>query len=154
MEVRQPRSQRRNIHPDKKEGLRRAAGWTGLLARHQMADRMVPYLCADKWGGTTGKQDGLCNQGFQRGKRKLQKPLAVKTCGGCNSRRNSQPRRRACWTDSRGPRMYTNPPARNQHQKGPICLQVAGGVTESRQELSMQHCSLSDPSPTYNTTMQ
>ena len=30
-----------------------------------------------------------------------------------------------------GPRMYTNPPNQNQHQKGPSCLWGAGEVTKS-----------------------
>ena len=42
----------------------------------------------------------------------------------------------------------------NQHQKGPTCLWVAEEVTESWLRVSKQHCSLSDPSTTYSTTMQ
>ena len=53
-----------------------------------------------------------------------------------------------------GPRMYTNPPTRNQHQKGPICLWVVVEVTETSGELSKQHRSLSDPFPTYSTIMK
>ena len=45
-------------------------------------------------------------------------------------------------------------PPGNQHQKGPICLWVEREVTESQQEMNKQHCSLSDPSLTYSTTMQ
>ena len=44
-------------------------------------------------------------------------------------------------------------PPGNQHQKGPICLWVAGEVTKS-QEPSKWHCSLSDPCPTYSATIQ
>ena len=47
----------------------------------------------------------------------------------------------------------THPPG-NEHQKGPICLWVAGDVTESCQELSKWYCSLSDPPPSYSTTKQ
>ena len=41
----------------------------------------------------------------------------------------------------------THPPG-NQHQKGPVCLWIAGEVSGS------QHGSLSVPSPTYSTTRQ
>ena len=39
-----------------------------------------------------------------------------------------------------------NHPLRNQHQKGPICLWVAGEVIQSQQKA--EHCSLLDP-PTH-----
>ena len=46
-----------------------------------------------------------------------------------------------------------HPPGK-QHQKGETHLWVVGEVTERGQELSNQHCSLSDPSHTYSTTVQ
>ena len=32
----------------------------------EVADGVVPHLCADKPGGTTEVQDRTCNPGFQR----------------------------------------------------------------------------------------
>ena len=43
---------------------------------------------------------------------------------------------------------------RNQHQKGPICLWVAGEVTESGVRAQQATLFPSDPSPTYSATMQ
>ena len=51
-------------------------GWRRLVARWQLEDRLrqwlteqvVPHLCADIRGGTTGEQDRLCNPGFQHEK--------------------------------------------------------------------------------------
>ena len=74
-------------------------------------------------------------QGPSVGKLSL-KPLAENTCGGWGgSRKKSQPHRRIPWRDPQGPRMYTNPPTWNQHQKGPICLWVVGEVTENCQRV-------------------
>ena len=42
------------------------------LAKWQLEDRVVPYLCEDKPGGTTGEQDRLQNSGFQHGEIKPQ----------------------------------------------------------------------------------
>ena len=33
--------------------------------RWWLAERVVPHLCVDKWGGTTGEQDRLHNPGLQ-----------------------------------------------------------------------------------------
>ena len=54
--------------------------------RWQLVDRVVPYSCADKQGGTTGDQDRLCNQGFQHREIKpqnlwLYKPVGVAAVG-------------------------------------------------------------------------
>ena len=54
--------------------------------------------------------------------RKASKPLTIKTCGGCGSRRNSQSHRRVCWRDPQGPRMYTNPPTWESAPEGPNLL--------------------------------
>ena len=64
---------------------------------------------------------------------KASKPLAVKTCGGCGSGRNSQPHRRVHWRDPQGPRTYTNSSTQESASEGPICLCVAEEVTESLQ---------------------
>ena len=67
------------------------------------------------------------------GGHKASKPLAIKSCGGCGGGRTSQPHKKVHWRDPQGPRMYTNHPPGIQHQKSPICLWVAGEVTESWQ---------------------
>ena len=63
-----------------RRGRDRQLGWTGLTARWQLEDRggqrlakqAVPYLCADKLGGTTRERDRPHNLGFQRGEIKPQ----------------------------------------------------------------------------------
>ena len=45
-------------------------------------------------------------------------------------------------------------PPGNQHHKGPICLWVAGEMTESLLKDQQQHCSLSDLSPTHSVPTQ
>ena len=59
---------------------------------------------------------------------KASEPLAVKTCGGCSGRRNSQPHRRVHWRDPQSPRMYTNPSTRESALvwEGPILLVGSG----------------------------
>ena len=53
----------------------------------------VPHLHADKLGGTMwSKTDHITQVPAQ--KKKASKPLAIKTCEGCHSRRNSQAHRR------------------------------------------------------------
>ena len=80
---------------------------------------------------------------------KASKPLTKKTCGGCSGRRNSQPHRRVHWRDHRVLECTQAHPPWNKHQKGPICLWVAGEVTESQLRAKQApHFSLSDPSPT------
>ena len=71
-------------------------GERGCVARWRLVDQVVPHSCADKSGGTTGEQDRPCKPGFQCRGNKASKPLTEKTCGGCSSRRNSQPHRRVC----------------------------------------------------------
>ena len=58
---------------------------------------------------------------------KASKPLAIKTCSGCGSWRNSQPHRRVHWRDPQGPRMYTNPLTRESAPEGPNSLVGCGG---------------------------
>ena len=63
--------------------------WTGQ-ARWWLVHQIVPYSRADKLGGTTGEQDKAHNPGFQHWENKASEPLDVKTCGGCDNRRNCQ----------------------------------------------------------------
>ena len=75
-------------------------------------------------------------------------PLVIKTYGGSGGRRNSQLHRRVHWRDHRVLEHTQTHPSGNQHQKGPICLWVAGEVTESQLRAKQApHFSLSDPSP-------
>ena len=123
------------------------------MARQQLEDQALPHLCAYKLGGTTGEQDRLCNPGLQHRKRKFQNLWLEKPCGGYSNRRNSQPHRRIRESHRVQEYTQTHPPG-NQHQKGPICLWVACLCLKASLETSKQHCSLSDPSPTYSTTTQ
>ena len=87
----------------------------------------VPHLHADKLGGTMwSKTDHITQVPAQ--KKKASKPLAIKTCEGFHSRRNSQPHRRVPWRDPQHPRCTQTYPPGNQHQKVPICLWVAEKV--------------------------
>ena len=52
---------------------------------------------------------------------KASKPLAVKTCGDCDSGRNFQSHRRVCWRDLSGPRTYANPPTKESASEEPNC---------------------------------
>ena len=45
-------------------------------------------------------------------------------------------------------------PLRNQHQKGPLCLWVAEGVTEIWQRVEQAPLLPLGPSPTYSVTVQ
>ena len=55
------------------------------------------------------------------------KPLAIKSCGCCGSRRNSQPHRRVGWRDPHGPRTYTNPLTQESAPEGPNLLVSSRG---------------------------
>ena len=62
-----------------------------------------------------------------------------------------------CCKEWMSPRMYTNPLTQEsgQHLKGRNSLMGSGGKRlKVGQELGKQHCSLSDPSPTYSPTTQ
>ena len=64
--------------------------------------------------GYTGKNNWGVRQTAQRRvpawEKKASKPLAMKTYGGCSSRRNSQPHRKVRWRGPQGPKTYTKPP--------------------------------------------
>ena len=86
-------------------------------------------------------------------------PLAVKTCGGCSSRRSCQSHRRVNWRGPRGHRIYINPPtwesAPGKHLKGLTSLMESRGEwLKADWKPSKWHCTLSDPSLTYYATMQ
>ena len=83
--------------------------------------------------------------------KKASKPLAIKVFGGCSGGRNSQPHRRDEWRDLQGHRMYTNPPTWESAPNGPICLWVAGEMTDSQQR-DKKALSLLDTYPTYSAT--
>ena len=68
---------------------------------------MVPYLHVDKPGGIIGESEQTTQPGVPAPLNKASKPLTIKTCGGCDGRRNSQPHRRVHWREPQGPRMYT-----------------------------------------------
>ena len=92
----------------------------------------IPHLHVDKQVGTTGEWDGPCNPGLQCGEIKLQNlslkiPVGVEVAGETPSLTGEfigeTHRVLEC--------THTHPP-KNQHQEGPICLWVAGEVTESQ----------------------
>ena len=103
----------------------------------------------NNWGVTQTTQPRVPAQG-----NKSSKPLTEKICGGCDSGRNSYPHRRVLWRDPQGPIMYTNHPPGNQHQKGPICLWVAGEVTESQPRAEQEALFPLGPLPKFSATTQ
>ena len=78
----------------------------------------------------------------------------MNTCGGCSSGRNPQPHRRVCWRDPQGPWTYINPPTWESAPERSNLLVGREKWLKACREPSKQHCSLSDPSPTYSTTVQ
>ena len=112
-------------------GWRWAAGQRRLLERWKLADWGVPHSCANKWGGTTREQDRPHNPGFQYREIKpqnlwLKTPVRVDAAGEIPSLR------REFVGETHGVLEHTQThPSGNQHQKGPICLWVAGEMTES-----------------------
>ena len=86
-------------------------------ARQWLEDQVVPHLCADKPGGTSGEHPRVPVRG-----NKASKSLTGKTCGGCSHERNSQTPRRVRWRDPPGPRMYTNLPTWESAPEGPNLL--------------------------------
>ena len=47
------------------EGMQQGCGWRTWWVRQWLVDWVVPHLCVDKLGGTTGGQDRPHNPGFQ-----------------------------------------------------------------------------------------
>ena len=95
----------------------------------QVADWTVPHSRADKPGGTTGVQDRQCKPGLQGRQNKASEPLAVKICGGCRVGETAS--LIGEFVGETHSILETNPPTQNQHQKGLICLWVAGEVIKS-----------------------
>ena len=73
---------------------------------------------------------------------KASNPLAVKTCGGCSGRRNSQPHRRVCGDRledrvlcplGQGPRVHMNPPTQESAPEGPnLFVGSRGGESRAK----------------------
>ena len=106
--------------------------WRGLMARHWLEDQVVPYSCTDKLGGKTGERDRPHNPGFQHREIKpqnlwLKKTVGVKVVGEIPSLTGEFVGETHKVLES-----TQNHPPRDQHQKGPICLWVAGEVTKSQ----------------------
>ena len=91
-------------------------------------DKSVPHSCADKLGGTNNW--GVRQTAQPRvpeWETKASKPLAVKTCGVCSGRRNTQSHRRVQWRDPQGPRTNTKSPTQESAPEGPNLLVGTGG---------------------------
>ena len=72
MEVQQPRIKEETFIQTSRRSGDGQPGWRGLTARWQLADQVVPHLCAGKQGGTTGERERPRNPGLQCRKRKPQ----------------------------------------------------------------------------------
>ena len=112
-------------------------GWASrqrrLAARRPLVEWAVPHLHADKPGQNTAQRDTPCNPQFQPREIKTQNlwlnnPLGVALVGKTPSLTGEFTGDTNRVQEST--QTYT---PRNQHQKGPIWLWVAGGVTENRQ---------------------
>ena len=120
-------------------GRDRQQGQRGLVARQRLADevrwwladREVPHLCADKPGGTTGKQDRPSNLGFQCGEIKSQNLWLKKSVGVEEVGETPRFRGEFIGETYRVTECTQNHPPGNQDQKGLIHLGVVEEVTES-----------------------
>ena len=86
---------------------------------------MVPHLCADKPGGTTGEQDRPCNPGLQSGEIKPQN-LRLKTPVGVEAAGETLSLTGEFIGDTQDPRMYTKPPTEESAPEGPSLLVGSG----------------------------
>ena len=103
------------------------------LVRQQLVDPVVPYLCADKLGGTKGEQNRPCNprapvKGNKASNHRLKAPVGIVAVGETPSLIGE-----FVGETHRVPECTQTHPPRNQHQKGPLCLWVTREVTESQQ---------------------
>ena len=96
-------------------------------------EQVVPSVHEDKPEGTTGERDRPHNPGFQCGEIKT-KSLWLKTLVGVEAAAGETPSLTGEFVGETHrvlERTQAHTPG-NQYQKGPICLWVAGEVTESR----------------------
>ena len=115
-------------------------------------EQVVSQLCACKPGGTTGEWDRPHNPGLQYGQINPQS-LWLETPVGVEAVVGETPSFTGEFVgDPQGPRVYQIHPPRNQHQKGPIWLCIAGEVTENWQRAEQASLFLLDSSPTYSIT--
>ena len=110
-------------------GLGQKRLWLEDQAMQQLAEWAVPYLHADKPGGTTGDWDRLNNPGFQCRELKpqnlwMKKPVMVEVVGETPSLTGE------FFGETHGPRTYTNPPTQRSVPEGPNLLVVTERVTE------------------------
>ena len=136
------------------EDLWQGGGWRTRRPRWQLADQQSHIPMQTNQEEQLGSKTDCTNPGFQHGEIKPQnlwlwKPVGIAAVGETPSLTGEfigETHRVLEGTQ-------THPPG-NQHQKDLICLWVVGEVTECWRKPSKWHCSLSDPSPTYSTTMQ
>ena len=102
-------------------------GWRGPVARQWLQDQggqgsgwwtgwshiCVQISQGNNWGGKQTTQ-----LRFPMWEKKASKPIAVKTCGDCRGRRNSQPHSKVHWRDPLELRIYTNPPTQESAPEG------------------------------------
>ena len=121
------------------------AGGTGW-ARWCLVDWVVPHLCVDKLGGATREWERPSIPVFQREEIKPQNIWPKKPVGTAVRLGETPSLTREFIRETHRILEYTqtHPPG-NQHQKGPICLSVAGGVTES--EFRAEQAALFPPWP-------
>ena len=101
----------------------------GLTARQGLEDWWFHIRLWINWNNWRARQ--TVQPRVQGCENKASKHVAVKICGSDGGGRNSQPHRRVLWRDPQGLECTKAHPPRNQDQQGPLCLWVAGEVTES-----------------------
>ena len=108
------------------------------LVRQQLVDPAVPYLCADKLGGTKGEQNRPCNprapvKGNKASNHRLKAPVGIVAVGETPSLIGE-----SIGETHRALERAQTHPFGNQHQKGPVCLWGAGEVTEDTMNRSLE----------------
>ena len=93
-----------------------------------MAEWAVPHLHMDKLGGTTGEPDRPFNPAKEK---KAPEPLPIKTVGVVAAGETPSLTGEFVGETHRLLERTQAHPPRNQDQQGPLCLWVAGEVTES-----------------------
>ena len=99
------------------EDVLQGSRWRTGRARQQL---VVPYLCADKPGGTTGEQDRPCHPGLKH--REIASNLSLKTPVDVEAAAGETPSLTGEFVGEthRGLECTQTHPLGNQHQKGPI----------------------------------